>query len=205
MNATTDTPSSVQNVAYSTRQELNRAEKEMIAAEVAKQIPDRASIFINIGTTTEAVARALMGHSGLRIVTNNLNVASIMSANPDFEVIVAGGIVRTRDRGIVGEATIDLVRQFRLDYAIVGISAIDESGALLDFDYREVRVSQAIIEQARKTYLVADSSKFGRNAMVRLGHVSQLDAVFTDKEPPARLKEALAGAGVDVHVASATA
>ena len=67
-------------------------EKQRIAVAVAAQIPDHASLFINIGTTTEEVAKELLGHKALRIITNNLNVASILCTNPDFEVIVAGGV-----------------------------------------------------------------------------------------------------------------
>ncbi len=204
MSGINDPGSSIENIAYAERKELNQDAKKRIAAEVVKHIPERTSIFVNIGTTTEAVAQALMRHSELRVVTNNLNVATTMSANPGFEVIVAGGIVRTRDRGIVGEATIDLIRQFRLDFAIIGISGIDETGALLDFDYREVRVSQAIMEQARHTLLVADHSKFGRNATVRVGHLSEIEALFTDKEPPSPWSEVLSRSGTKVYVAGAS-
>ncbi len=202
MNAGNATPSSVENIAYETRQRQKRDAKERIAAQVAAHIPPSSSVFINIGTTTEAVARALARHDGLRVVTNNLNVATILSANPAIEVIVAGGIVRSRDRGIVGEATIDLIKQFQLDFAVIGISAIDPSGALLDFDYQEVRVAQTIIEHSSKVLLVSDSSKFGRHAMVRLGHLSQIDALFTEVDPPEPFASALERAGVDVHVAA---
>ena len=194
-------PSSVENLAYSTRQVLCLEEKRQIARLLAGHIPDRASLFINIGTTTEEVAKALLDHKRLRIITNNLNVASIMSSNPDFEVIIAGGVVRARDRGIVGEATIDLIRQFRVDFAIIGISGIENDGALVDFDYREVRVAQAIIENARLVYLVADHTKFGRTAMVRLGDLSQLDALFTDRPPPAPLRELLDELDTELYIA----
>ena len=193
--------SNIENLAYTQRQELHRAEKAQIARDVARHIPDQSSIFINLGTTTEAVAQALMQHKGLRVVTNNLNVASVMSAKRDFEVIVAGGIVRARDRGIVGEATIDLMRQFYLDFAVIGISGIDRKGALLDFDYREVRVAQAIIEQANKVFLAADHSKFGDRPVVRLGHISQIDALFTDRQPPDELARVIETNGVEVHLA----
>lgn len=193
--------SNIENLAYTQRQELHRAEKAQIARDVARHIPDQSSIFINLGTTTEAVAQALMQHKGLRVVTNNLNVASVMSAKRDFEVIVAGGIVRARDRGIVGEATIDLMRQFYLDFAVIGISGIDRKGALLDFDYREVRVAQAIIEQANKVFLAADHSKFGDRPVVRLGHISQIHALFTDRQPPDELARVIETNGVEVHLA----
>ena len=88
--------------------------------------------------------------------------------SPGIEVILAGGLVRRTDGGIVGEAAVDLIRQFKVDHAVIGVSAIDDDGALLDFDYREVRAAQAIIENARKVILVADAIKFTRSAPVRI-------------------------------------
>lgn len=193
--------SSVENVAYSTRQVLCLEEKRRIAKLVATHIPDHASLFINIGTTTEEVAKALLDHKGLRIITNNLNVAVITCSNPDFEVVVAGGTVRSRDRGIIGEATIDLISQFKVDYGIIGISGIDSEGVLLDFDYREVRVAQAIIDNSRRIYLAADHTKFGRNAMVRLGSLDQITALFTDRAPPQAIRTVLEEHDVGVFVA----
>lgn len=177
-------PSSVENVAYKARQVMHQDAKRQIARKIASQIPDQASLFMTLGTTTEEIAKALLEHEGLRVITNNLNVASVLSNNDSFEVIIAGGVVRSRDRGITGEATIDFMRQFRVDYGIIGISGIDVDGVLLDFDYREVRVVQAIMSNSRRVWLAADHSKFGRNAMVRLGHLQDLDAVFTEREPP---------------------
>ncbi len=195
-------PSSVENVAYSTRQVLFREEKERIAKLVAAQIPDEASLFINLGTTTEAVARALLDHQGLRVITNNLNVAVILSANPDFHVVVAGGVVRSRDQGLIGEATVDFIQQFKVDIGIIGISAIDSDGTLLDFDYREVKVAQAIIANSRRVYLAADHTKFSRSAMVRLGHLGQLSALFTDRPPPEAIRDLLLKRGVACYDAS---
>lgn len=194
-------PSSVENVAYSARLVLFHEEKRRIAKLVARHIPENASLFINIGTTTEEVAKALAQHRGLRVITNNLNVAAAMCGNPEGEVIIAGGVVRPRDRGITGEATIDFIRQFKVDYGIIGISAIEQDGTLRDFDYREVRVAEAIIAQSRQVYLVADHSKFGRPALVRLGHLAQVSALFTDQPVPEAMTEVFAEAKTAVHVA----
>ena len=174
---------STENIAYADRQILNHAQKQRIANVVACHIPNNASLFINIGTTTEMIAHALMQHRGLQVITNNLHVATLMSQKPDFRVIVTSGEVRASDGGIVGEATLDFIKQFKLDYGLIGISAIDNEGTLLDFDYREVKVAQAIIEHSRQVYLAADHSKFGRKAMVRLGNISQADMFFTDRAP----------------------
>jgi DeoR family glycerol-3-phosphate regulon repressor len=198
-------PSSVENTAYQTRQILHLAEKRRIAALVARHIPDEASLFINIGTTTEEVARALTRHRGLRIITNNLHVAGMLAPKKDFEVIVAGGVVRGTDHAVTGEATVDFIGQFKVDYGIIGISGIDADGALLDFDYREVRVSQTIIANSRQVFLAADHSKFGRNAMVRLGSLKDLHAFFTDAPPPPAVAALLAAHGVQLHIADETA
>jgi DeoR family transcriptional regulator, glycerol-3-phosphate regulon repressor len=194
-------PTSAGNVAYSARQQMFHDEKRRIAALAASHIPDQASLFINLGTTTEEVARALHQHRGLRVITNNLNVASAMSGYADCEVLITGGIVRPWDKGIVGEQTIDFIRQFKVDYAIVGTSAIETDGTLRDFDTREVRVAQAIMEQARTVCLVTDHSKFGRAALVRQGHLSQIHALFTDRAPPADMSETIQQAGAAVYVA----
>ncbi len=184
-------PSSVENTSYGTRQVMNLREKRAIARLVASHIPDDASLFMNIGTTTEEIASALLHHKGLRIITNNLNVANILLRNDTFEVIVAGGVVRNRDRAVVGETAIDFISQFKVDFGIIGISGIDLDGTLLDFDYREVRVAQAILRNSRSVFLAADHSKFGRNAMVRLGSIADIDVLFTDQEPPEEILPAL--------------
>ncbi|WP_152206917.1 DeoR/GlpR family transcriptional regulator [Marinobacter changyiensis] len=192
--------SSTVNTAYQTRKIMELEAKERIAKELVRYIPDNSSLFINIGTTTETIARALLDHSNLRIVTNNLHVASILSAREDFNVIVAGGEVRNRDGGIVGEATRDFINQFKMDFGIIGISGIHSDGSLLDFDYREVRVAQTIIANSAKVLLAADHSKFGRNAMVRLGDITQADHFFTDQDPPDEIQKMLREHGVELHV-----
>jgi len=197
-------PTSTENVAYTQRKVMCLREKHQIARMVATQIPNHASLFINIGTTTEEIAKCLCNHVRLRIITNNLNVASILAGNDNFEVIVAGGLVRPRDGGIVGPLTIDFIEQFRVDYGIIGISGIDLDGTLLDFDYREVRAARAIIDNSRKVFLAADHTKFGRNAMVRLGGISEIDALFTDRPLQDPLAEVLAATDVDLHVAPET-
>ena len=195
-------PSSVENTAYSDRQVLCLDEKRRIAALAAAHVPDHASVFINIGTTTEEVARALAERAGLRVITNNLNVAWLLRGRANVEVIIAGGVVRRRDGGITSEATIDFIREFKVDIGIIGISGVDADGSLLDFDYHEVRVSQAIVENSRRVFLVADHSKFGRNALVRLGPLSIVDDLYTDVEPPAAFARLAAEQGVHLHVAA---
>ncbi len=100
------------------------------------------------------MAHALYDRRDLLVVTNNINVVNILSGSPPKEMILAGGIVRQSDGAIVGEEAVDFIRQFRVDFAVIGASALDEDGAILDFDMREVAVARAIVENARRTILV---------------------------------------------------
>lgn len=142
-------PSGKENVKYESRRQIAAAEKQAIGRAAASLIPDNSSLFINIGTTTEAVGEALLDHRELMVITNNINVANRLRVFPTIEVVIAGGVVRGSDGGIVGEAAVDFIKQFKVDFAVIGASAIDPDGALLDFDYREVKVAQAIIANAR--------------------------------------------------------
>lgn len=181
--------SGAENLGYEARRTMSSAEKAAIGRAAADLIPDRSSLFINIGTTTEAAARALLRHKGLMAITNNLNVAHALRPSPDIEVIVAGGLIRRSDGAIVGEQAVDFIRQFKVDFAVIGVSAIDEDGTLLDFDTREVRVAQAIMENARHTVLVADSTKFERTAPVRLAHLSRIGTFVTDRCPSEEVRQ----------------
>ena len=193
--------STTENIAHQQRESLNAEGKSRIARAVAAAVPNDCSLILNIGTTTEAIARALLHHSGLRVITNNLNVASILSTNPQCEVIVVGGVVRGRDQGIVGEAAVDFIRQFKVDLALIGISGIEADGTLRDYDYREVKVAQTIISHAREVWLAADISKFNRPAMVEVATLSQIDRLFTDAPPPDPFAALLADAQVRLDVA----
>ncbi len=173
-------PSGIANFEYEDRRQIAALEKTVIGKAAAALIPNESSLFINIGTTTEAVSEALLDHEGLMAITNNINVANRLRVYPKFEVVMAGGVVRSTDGGIVGETAVDFIRQFKVDHAVIGSSAIDNDGALLDFDIREVKVAQAIVENARNVILVADSTKFERTAPVRIAHLSQVNTFVTD-------------------------
>jgi DeoR family glycerol-3-phosphate regulon repressor len=192
--------SGVENVAYESRRQFAASEKELIGRRAAELIPNNSSLFINIGTTTEAVARALIQHEGLLAITNNIHVAATLMPCRGVDVIIAGGAVRRADGGVVGEQAVDFITQFKVDYAVIGVSAIDDDGALLDFDYREVRAAQAIINNARNVILVADAMKFTRSAPVRIGHLSQIDVFVTDRPPPEPIVDVCRHNGVTLEI-----
>lgn len=193
-------PSGVSNIGYEDRRSLNSDSKTSIARLCAQAIPNDASLFLNIGTSTEAVARELVHHTNLMVVTNNINVANIMINNNNCQIMLAGGMLRRSDGGLTGDLTTRTIEQFKVDYAVIGCSAIDEDGDLLDFDMQEVGVSKAIIRHARKTFLVADHSKFTRSAPARIASLTEIAAVFSDAPLPGDLAEKCAAWETDVII-----
>ncbi len=197
-------PSGTTNIGYEERRQLNAEAKIAIASACVAHIPEDCALFLNIGTSTEAVARELLHHRNLLVVTNNMNVANILVANPDCNIIVSGGTLRRSDGGLIGPQTIEAIRKFKFDIAVIGCSAMDVDGDILDFDIQEVGVSQTIIAQSRKTFLVADHSKFLRTAPARIASLSDLDTLFCDAPLPADLGARCAAWGTKVITAPPT-
>jgi DeoR family transcriptional regulator, glycerol-3-phosphate regulon repressor len=190
-----------ENITYQQRENLHADAKTRIGRAVAARIPNDCSLMLTVGTTTCAVARELRHHRGLRVVTNDMTVAQVLSTNRDMEVHMCGGFVRARDHAIVGEAAVDFVRQFRFDMVIIGVAGIEPDGSMRDFDYREVKVTEAAIAHSRQVWVVADASKFERGAMVEVAHVSKINSLFTDAPPPPAFAALFANAGVAVEIA----
>ncbi|MBK0327979.1 DeoR/GlpR transcriptional regulator [Rhodobacteraceae bacterium F11138] len=180
-------PSGVVNLVYDERRRMNEAGKKAIAVACAAAIPDGASVFMNIGTSTEAVARELLDHQNLLIVTNNLNIANTLAANHNCEIILTGGVLRRSDGGLVGGLTAEMVRQFKFDFSVLGCSAIDEDGDLLDFDGQEVLVSKTAIQRSRSVMVVADHLKLERKAPLAICSLSDVGTWFTDCPLPEKL------------------
>ncbi|XLP72350.1 DeoR/GlpR family transcriptional regulator [Mannheimia haemolytica] len=192
-------PSNTENSDYTHRKQFFSHEKNAIAQQVAKLIPNGASLFLDIGTTSEAVALALLSHKNLKVVTNNLNAAHILMQNEDCQITVAGGGLRS-DGGLIGEETVRFINQFRLDFGILGISAVDMDGSMLDYDYHEVQVKRALMECSRQVVLVTDHSKFTRTAIARLGNVKEVNYLFTDQDLPLELQTHLSQSDVIVKI-----
>ena len=194
-------PPGLEGLAYSNRKIRNAQQKSLIGNAIAARIPNGASLFIDIGTTMEAVAVALTGHEGLRVITNHIGVVSIFCENTDFEIIISGGLVRNHDRAVTGETTTEFLRQFRVGYGIFGIGSITDDGQLLDYDYRDAQASRAALQISRHKIAAADHSKFNGDAMMPFVHVSEMDELFTDEAPPAVISDAIEQGGTELFIA----
>lgn len=194
-----DTPA--ENVSYPQRQILHREPKRRIAQCVAQAVPESASLFFGIGTTPEQCAHALAERTGLRVMTNNLNVALALSRNRSCEITIAGGRLRNSDHDVIAGEAHGFFERFAVDIGIYGVGGIAEDGSLLDFNHDEVHMRSELARHCRQRFLVFDHSKFGRGATVKGGHISEASVVFTDKPVPESIARMLAQAQVRLVVA----
>lgn len=190
--------SGIANARYEARRMMAAEAKARIGRAAADLVPDGASVFINIGTTTEAVARHLVHRRDLMVVTNNLNVVDILAPNPALSVVAVGGRVRPGDRAVVGALADQFIDNFRFDWAVIGTSGLTGEGDLVDFDADEVLVTRKVIRLARRIVAVADASKVGRAAPVRIAGLAEIDHLVSDRIDSADLRRAIAAAGVDL-------
>ena len=187
--------------SYENRRISFAAEKKRIAGMVANHIPEDATVFIDIGTTMQAIAEALLDRRSLTVITNHLSVAMILSRHPKFQILLAGGILRHNDHATTGEATRVFLERFRVGYGIFGIGAINSEGELLDYNYRDIGVSAMAMRISRRKFIAMDHSKFEADAVVHVGSVADVDAIFTDRPPPEDVEAIIRHHGVAVHVA----
>ena len=144
------------------------------------------------------MAQQLLDHENLLVVTNNLNTANILAANASCKIILTAGVLRRSDGGLVGELTAELIKNFKFDFSILGCSAIDLDGDLLDFDNHEIMVSQTALKQSRHVMVVADHLKFKRTAPLKIFSLQDVNKLITDASLPGNLQEGCDQWGTEV-------
>jgi DeoR family glycerol-3-phosphate regulon repressor len=164
---------------------LAAVKRRMVQALEEFLTPD-ATIFVSLGTTFDSLHELLVGHPGVLIATPNLTVAYTCALKTDATVYVYGGYVRNKDSSIL---TVDAEsrHRFKFDVAVIGASAIDEDGTVLEFDPMEVELVHEVLPQARKVILVAHDEKFGRRAPHVVSRLADIDVLITNTDPRPRL------------------
>ncbi|BBK30477.1 DeoR family transcriptional regulator [Stella humosa] len=171
--------------------------KERIGRAAAALVQDGASVFLDVGTTVEAIARALRGRRALRVFTCSLPAATLLADAADGpELFVLGGLVRGADGSLTGDATTAAIARFRFDWAFVGFSGCEPDGTLMDFDLAKVAVKQVAIARSHAAVAVGTADKFTRTALVAVAGLDAFSCLVTDRAPPAALAEPMAAGAV---------
>jgi len=171
------------NTPFDQRAGTNLAAKRDIGEAAAELVPDGATVFISIGSTPLAVARAMRRRKSLTVITNNLSAAMALSEEVSNRIIIPGGELRLPDRDILGDEVLSLFNKYRADISIFGAAGVAEDGALLEFHVAEVRAREQIRENSRSSMLVLDSTKFGRLAPAVGESLLDINHVIVDRRP----------------------
>jgi DeoR family transcriptional regulator, aga operon transcriptional repressor len=156
------------------------AEKRQIAAAAADRVSEGMVVGLTGGTTTTEVARALSDRRRLTIVTNSLSIAAELAVRPNLKLVVTGGVARPESYELIGSLAEASLTGLNLDLAIVGVDGISRDAGLTTHHEAEAHTNRALIERARRTLIVSDSSKVGQTAFARICEVERVDELITD-------------------------
>lgn len=194
-------PSLLGEAPFEKRMRENSDAKRAIAIAVAATIRDGDSIMLDTGTTTSYLARELLGHRRLTVVTNSSDIARTLSTVNDNRVYMAGGELRSDNGAAFGISAIEFISHFTVGHAVISTGAIDATIGIMDYDLEEAEFARAVVAQGRRAVVVTDYTKFGRQGLVRVCDFSALTDLYTDKAPPRDVAAALKTAGVTVNLA----
>lgn len=158
----------------------NLEKKKIIGRKAAELIESGETIILDSGSTTTEIAKHLIGRSGLTVITNALNIAMILGAEPGIEVIVTGGEFKPPTLSLTGQKAASFFEDIHVDKLFLATAGISLRSGLTYPSLSDIVVKKAMIESADVTYLVADSTKIGKNSFASLGALSLIDYIITD-------------------------
>ena len=162
------------------RLETNRQIKERIAKKAANLVKPNDTVMLNAGTTTLLAFRCLPFDYNLNIVTNSISIALEGSGNPNYNIVLIGGTINSKFQFTYGADAIETLKKYHADKLILSVDGIDVKNGFSTYYAEENQVDKTMIEQSDSCIVVADSSKFGRNAFSKVYDVSVADYIVTD-------------------------
>jgi DeoR family transcriptional regulator of aga operon len=165
---------------------------------VAQQIRDGEKIFLGSGSTTAAVAAALVYHKNLTVLTNALNIASALVSAPSISVTMTGGFLRRSELSLIGHFAERTLQGLQVDKVIIGMRGIDPVKGLTSDNMDELMTDQAILGVSKNVIVVADHSKFGHVAAIRTAPVTAATMIVTDSGAPKDVLEVIRKMGVRI-------
>src|SRR6204780_2983879 len=177
------------------KEQLHRREKLKIAAAAARFVQPGQVVILDSGTTTTAVARAIKHVRNLTVITNAVNIAAEL-AGTDIEVILTGGVLRKNSFSLVGPLAEDSLRHITADLLFLAVAGFDVGYGLTTPNILEARVNRVMMESAKATVVVCDSSKFGRRSLSLIAPTSAVHHTITDKKISSKHLRGLREAGI---------
>ena len=184
---------------FHTRLEHNHREKKAIGIAAASLAKEGETIVLNIGTTALEIAKNLRNAEDLTVLTNSIPILSEL-ASTRLNVYSLGGKLRGSEFALHGSLAFNSLNNFCVDKAFIGAGGITLENGITDHNRDSAELCSAIVNRSRKTILVTDSSKFGRDASAVVGPLSIVDTIITDSGIPAEYAEGLRSMGIELII-----
>lgn len=200
MHGAVGLPSVMHEAPFDRRMRENRPAKEAIARLAATTIQDGSSVMFDTGTTTSLLARALLDHRRLTVVTNSSDIARTLATVNGNRVYMAGGELRPDSGAALGHSAIEFINRFSVDHAIISAGAVNTDAGIGDYDLEEAQFGQAVLSRGRRRVVVTDATKFGRKGLVQVCSHDGFDEMIADSPPPEDIAQALLAGGVALRL-----
>lgn len=198
MHGAVSLPSIIGEAPFEKRMRENSEAKRSIAMAMAATVRDGDSIMLDTGTTTSFLARELLGHRRLTVITNSSDIARTLSTVNDNRVYMAGGELRSDNGAAFGVSAIEFVSRFSVTHSVISTGAVDAVSGIMDFDLEEAEFARMVISRGRRSVVITDHSKFGRQGLVKVCDFVDLNEIVTDHAPPHDITDALIAASVQL-------
>ncbi len=167
--------------ALTVREKTMRREKSAIAEYCAQQIPEGSAVYLDNGSTTVEIADALRGKQNIAVLSHSLPVLNILSHAKNIQLISVSGIYEPRAKGFFGDLALRMLRQFRIDIAFLGVTAVDAEDGVMSAVFYEQALKKVLVERAKKKILAIDHTKIGGSSFLKVCDLHEIDGIVTDK------------------------
>ena len=194
-------PSMAGEAPFERRMRENADAKRRIARSVAATIVDGDSVMLDTGTTTSFLARELLGHRRLTVITNSSDIARTLATVNGNKVYMAGGELRSDSGAAFGGSAVEFVSRFRVSHSVISTGAVDAIMGIMDYDLEEAEFARMVLSRGSRTIVVTDHTKFGRQGLVQVCALDGFNEIVTDRAPPRDIAAALEKVGAILTIA----
>lgn len=190
---------SVDKLSFDKREEEFRKEKVEIASIAIRYITEGQSIALNDSTTNVEIAKQIRKKfTNLTVVTNSLVIATELANNKDIKLILAGGMLDNREQAFYGQLTKDILNNFVVDIAFIGVGGVSLNRGISDYDFHTAEIQKILIEMSKESIILADSSKIENVSLTRVSDIEDINLIITDSKIDNKIIDKYTKKGIEI-------
>src|SRR3984957_418001 len=190
------------DTSFQARELRSANAKRRIGLVASELIGDAETIGLTAGTTTTQIGRSLRHRKGISVITNALNIGMELCNQPDIKTMITGGTLAWAwTFALAGQAALNFLRDVYMDKVFLGVTGVDLERGITTLESEEAAVSQAMLRNAKRVIVVADSQKIGHVSPALICPISAIHTLVTDTDLPRETHDQLLARGIEVILA----